>query len=413
MAGARKDNKGRVLLKGESYREKDKRYQFKYTDSMGRTKYIYSKDIITLRKREEELMRNKVEGIDNEQAKRQTLNHLFDKYISTRPDLADRTRASYIYQYDAHVRETIGKRRVKDIKYSDILLFYITLMEEKKLSYGTIEHLQRELHPAFEMAVRDNIIRSNPTSSVLAQLKRQTGAQRGKRVALTPEEQSAFLEFMDGHVVLDHWKPIFIFLLGTGVRVSELSGLCWEDIDFEKGLISIEREIVYFAGKKNPSKQKLFVSDPKTFAGIRKIPIVKEVRTALESVKKYQQENGLVSTREIDGYSNFVFLDRFGTTYIQHNLDRALERIIKQYKEYARDLIEKKHSDVVMLPHFTCHNLRHTFCTRLCENETNIKVIQSIMGRVDIKTTMNIYAEVSEKKKQESLNQISEKLNLF
>ena len=148
MAGARKDNKGRVLLKGESYREKDKRYQFKYTDSMGRTKYIYSKDIITLRKREEELLRNKVEGIDNEQAKRQTLNHLFDKYISTRPDLADRTRASYIYQYDAHVRETIGKRRVKDIKYSDILLFYITLMEEKKLSYGTIEHLQRELHPA-------------------------------------------------------------------------------------------------------------------------------------------------------------------------------------------------------------------------------------------------------------------------
>ena len=44
MAGARKDNKGRVLLKGESYREKDKRYQFKYTDSMGRTKYIYSKE---------------------------------------------------------------------------------------------------------------------------------------------------------------------------------------------------------------------------------------------------------------------------------------------------------------------------------------------------------------------------------
>lgn len=46
-------------------------------------------------------------------------------------------------------------------------------------------------------------------------------------------------------------------------------------------------------------------------------------------------------------------------------------------------------------------------------DETNIKVIQSIMGHVDIKTTMNIYAEVSEKKKQESLNQISEKLNLF
>ena len=48
----------------------------------------------------------------------------------------------------------------------------------------------------------------------------------------------------------------------------------------------------------------------------------------------------------------------------------------------------------VLLPDFSAHNLRHTFCTRLCENETNLKVIQNIMGHVDISTTMDIYADV-------------------
>lgn len=99
------------------------------------------------------------------------------------------------------------------------------------MSYGTIEHLQRELHPAFEMAVRDCLIRTNPTSQILGQLKQQTKVKRSIRKALTPEQQKAFLQFMDGHPVYDHWKPLFTFMIGTGVRVGEFSGLRWEDVD--------------------------------------------------------------------------------------------------------------------------------------------------------------------------------------
>ena len=102
---------------------------------------------------------------------------------------------------------------------------------KKELSYGTIEHLQRELHPAFEMAVRDCLIRTNPTSQILGQLKQQTKVKRNIRKALTPEQQKAFLQFMDGHPVYDHWKPLFTFMIGTGVRVGEFSGLRWEDVD--------------------------------------------------------------------------------------------------------------------------------------------------------------------------------------
>lgn len=54
--------------------------------------------------------------------------------------------------------------------------------------------------------------------------------------------------------------------------------------------------------------------------------------------------------------------------------------------------------------------MRHTFCTRLCENESNLKVIQSIMGHSDITTTMDIYAEATQEKKQEIVANLQGKI---
>ena len=71
--------------------------------------------------------------------------------------------------------------------------------------------------------------------------------------------------------------------------------------------------------------------------------------------------------------------------------------IIKKEEETAK----KENREPLLLPHFSCHHLRHTFCTRLCENESNLKVIQSVMGHSDIQTTMDIYAECTAEKKQE------------
>ena len=71
--------------------------------------------------------------------------------------------------------------------------------------------------------------------------------------------------------------------------------------------------------------------------------------------------------------------------------------------------LEKKR-DPILLPHFSAHNLRHTFCTRFCENESNLKVIQSVMGHSDISTTMDIYAEATEEKKQEIMANLQGKI---
>ena len=101
-----------------------------------------------------------------------------------------------------------------------------------------------------------------------------------------------------------------------------------------------------------------------------------------------------------------TFKNRIGknvTLSIDDPKDDLTEEQIKAAKEKREPLI---------LPHFSCHHLRHTFATRFCENETNLKVIQSVMGHANIETTMDIYAEATERKKQESMRKLSEKFDV-
>ena len=86
-----------------------------------------------------------------------------------------------------------------------------------------------------------------------------------------------------------------------------------------------------------------------------------------------------------------------------------LEYRMKQLDFYCKE--EKR--EPVLIPDFSCHHLRHTFCTRFCENETNVKVIQAVMGHADIETTMNIYAEATDSKKAEAMSKLAESIDVF
>ena len=79
MKASRKDSKGRVLRKGETVRSNGM-YQYAYTDIYGKRQYIYAKDLVALRQKEEEITKDQWDGIDSRTAKNQTLNDLFDKY---------------------------------------------------------------------------------------------------------------------------------------------------------------------------------------------------------------------------------------------------------------------------------------------------------------------------------------------
>ena len=410
MAQARKDSRGRALRKGEVQRASDNRYMYTYTDPLGRRKFIYANDLATLREKEKQLMKDQLDGLDLYVAGKATINDTFDRYMSTKYDLRETTRSNYSYVWDHFVRDTFGKKKIADIKYSDILQFYLYLLNESDIALGTLDSIHGLLHPTFQLAVRDEIIRKNPSDGVIKEIGKRAGKSRGVRHALTLEQQRAFMDYIANHPVYYHWWPLFTVLLGTGCRIGEAIGLRWDDLDFEKRTISINHSLVYYpVGDSRTSV--LRVSKPKTAAGIRTVPMLDIVYDAFQMEREEQEETGANET-EIDGMKGFVFVNRNGSAPNPQAINRTIKRIISSYNAEEIIKAKKQRREPVILPDFSCHHLRHTFCTRLCENETNLKVIQSIMGHRNIETTMDIYAEATEQKKQESFENLS-KLNIF
>lgn len=411
MAKVRKDLRGRSLRKGEVQRSSDKRYMYTYTDPMGRRKFIYANDLAELREKESKLMKDQLDGLDLYVAGKASVNDTFDRYMSTKYNLRESTKSSYLYTYDHYVRDTFGKKRIADIKYSDVLQFYYYLLNEVKISLGTLDTVHCLLHPTFQLAVRDEIIRNNPTDGVMKEISRESGKNRGIRHALTVEQQRAFMEYIANHPIYYHWWPMFTVLLGTGCRIGEALGLRWQDLDYDKRTISINHSLSYYQ-KPESNKSVLRISKPKTEAGIRTIPMLDIVKDAFEMLYEEQLENGF-NESEIDGMSGFIFCNRFGTVPNPQTVNHTIKRIANSYNADEVVRAKKERRDPIILPNFSCHHLRHTFCTRLCENETNLKVIQSIMGHRNIETTMDIYAEATEEKKQESFENLAAKLDIF
>ena len=411
MAKTRKDLRGRSLRKGEVQRASDKRYMYTYTDPLGRRKFIYANDLTQLREKEEKLLKDQLDGLDIYVAGKATLNETFDRYISTKYNLRESTRSSYLYTYDHYVRDTFGLKRIAEIKYSDVLQFYYHLLNQQGISLGTLDSVHCLLHPTFQLAVRDEIIRKNPTDGVMKEISRESGKNRGVRHALTIEQQRCFMEYIANHPIYYHWWPMFTILLGTGCRIGEALGLRWQDLDFENRVISINHSLVYYPAN-GSNKCVLRVSLPKTDAGIRTIPMLDIVKDAFEMLYEEQKENGFNET-EIDGMTGFIFCNRFGSVPNPQTVNHTIKRIANNYNADEVVRAKKEHRDPIILPNFSCHHLRHTFCTRLCENETNLKVIQSIMGHKNIETTLDIHAEATEKKKQESFENLAAKLDIF
>ena len=402
----RKDSRGYALKKGESQR-KDGRYVFRYTTIRGEHRAVYAKDLAELRKKEVKIRRSIEYGLDPDRAERITLNELFDEYISQKYDLKQSTRTNYKYMYNHYVRESFGKMRISKIKYTDVKKFYYSLILEKGFKPNSMEIVNTLLHPAFTMAVRDGLLRLNPTDGVMAEIKKSHSWEKKKRHALTIPEQRAFTNYIANSEEYRGWYPLFTVMLGTGCRIGEVLGLRWQDIDFKNRTININHNLVYRAQDDGTCINR--VNSPKTSAGIRIIPMLDEVFDAFLEEYQYQKVIGF-STDEIDGYSGFVFCTGEGKVYLPGMINRTIHSICADYNKEEAAKAEEENRDPVLLPHFSCHHLRHTFCTRFCENETNLKVIQEIMGHADISTTMDVYAEATQEKKKASMTALQSAL---
>jgi site-specific recombinase XerD len=128
-----------------------------------------------------------------------------------------------------------------------------------------------------------------------------------------------------------------------------------------------------------------------------------KVKKAFIIEKEYQKECEITCEVTVDGYTDFIFINRFGSVQHQGTINKALRRIIRDCNYEILD--NAKNKEVVTLPRFSNHSLRHTFTTRMCEAGVNIKVMQDILGHADAETTPQIYTDATKNlKKSEMIN---------
>lgn len=399
MATKRKDSHRIVLKKGE-YQRTNGTYAYRWTDGKGKRHEVYARDLDDLRAKEKEIDADTNEGIKVE-ARYVIINEMYDLWVQLKRGIKDNTFENYKYMYNTFVRPSFGKKRIQTLKKSDVKIFYNYLADQRCLQASTIDSIHNVLHQVLDMAVDDKYIRSNPSDKALKELKQSHAFKTEKRRALSIAEQELFLNYLRNNETYSHWYPIFAVMLGTGMRVGEITGLRWCDIDLDNGVIDINHTLVYYCHRHEVELNGCYfnINTPKTKASNRKIPMIESVKEAFLMEKANQEKSGIKCSAVIDGYSDFIFVNRNGKTQHQGTLNKAIRRIIRDCND---EVLLNDENATVLLPHFSCHSLRHTFSTRMCEAGINVKVIQDTLGHQDISTTMNIYTDATkEMKKQE------------
>lgn len=425
MASAkRKDLKGRNLRDNE-FQKKDGRYEYRFTDKTGRTKSVYSwrlvstdktpsgrKDTQPLREMENIIQRDiDANVIVNRTA---TVDDYWQKMFNKKQGLKDYTRYIYKRTYLAYIKDALGNRKIVDVKRSDIESFYLHAVNERGIKPNNLKGFHTVLLLIFDEAVRDEIIRLNPVTGVVNDLKRRNIWKasewvRKERYVFSDEDQTKFINFLKTDACAKKWAPMFICFLGTGCRFGEMASLCWEDVDWKRRVIKINKTIRYF--RKNGEHSDFHITTPKTRGSIREIPMLSTVESILREEYERQKIEGFCEA-VIDGFTHFVWTTQYGKPYTSQLFDRKLQLARERYNKLEEERAKRENRLPVLLQHFSAHNLRHTFCTRFCQNEKDIKIVQTIMGHTCITTTMDIYNKCTAERRQQSLSRLDDKFGI-
>lgn len=403
----RKDNKNRVLKEGE-YQRENGTYEYKWRDKRGKRHSVYAKTLEELRMKELDVLRDILDGIRSDK-KDLTINDLYYSWLQLKRGLKDNTFQNYKYMYVQFVEPDFGHTKIVDLKRTDVRAFYNLLADDRHLKASTIDSIHTVLHQVLELGVEDDYLRYNPSDNALRELKRAYNNSSIKRRALTVDEQELFENYLGQQGKAYRWYPIFIIMLWTGMRVGEITGLRWCDIDLNNDEISVNHTLIYY--NKGGTKGCSFsINTPKTEEGKRTIPMLPKVKKAFLLEKQYQEECGIKCNATVDGYTDFIFINRFGNVQHQGTLNKALRRIVRDCNYEVLDNA-KDNEEPILLPRFSNHSLRHTFTTRMCEANVNIKAIQGILGHSDADTTLDIYAEATKELKSAELIKFEDYFN--
>lgn len=238
----------------------------------------------------------------------------------------------------------------------------------KTRSYGTTQTDLIVLKAAFNEAVEDGILKSNPFSFRLSKLIINNTVPKS---SINKENRDTLINFCHKNKRAHKSIDAITILLGTGMRISELCGLTFDDIDMEKRIVFVRHQL-YKSGKE------IKLVPPKSSAGIRPIPMSDEVYKAFERVISDR------SNAKIPEYTHFLFLTNSGKPTDARIWD-------SRFRSYCRQI--NKFQDG-KLPRITPHSCRHTFCSDMALDGMNLKILQKVMGHSSLQITADRYTHV-------------------
>lgn len=406
MAGKKRtDNKGRILRNGEMQRSEDGRYLYRYTDLSGKKRTVYALTLVELREKEKQIERDLQDGIDSSKGD-MTLNQLFQLYMETKSGLRDSTRCNYQSVWKNAIEDSaLGNMKIAQIKQIHVKAFYSGL-EKQGFAASTIKLYHNLISPALELAVDSDIIRKNPAKDC----KKSIGGTKKEKESMTISEQEKLLDFMKNSNKYCVYYPMVAFALSTALRVGELTGLRWADVDMKENVVHIRQQLIY---KNLGDGCKFHIQNLKTDAGRRDIPLTASARKSLIKQKEiYILQGKPLKQQEVEGISDFVFTNGKGKPYPTNAINFVLGNIVKKYNKLEDARAERECRDSEPIPHISAHILRHTACTRLAESGLEPKVLQYIMGHANISVTLDIYTHLDFEQIQKKMEAVEEKTKI-
>ena len=356
----RTDSRGRVLRVGES-QNKQGRYCYRWTEPVtGKRGTVYALSLVELREKEQQIQKDIQDGINTNSAN-MTLNQLFNIYMDGKANIRESTRCNYENDWNISVKQSIlGDMKISQIKQIHVKKLYAEL-SKRNFKGSTIQTCHVLLSSVFQMAVDSDMLRKNPCKGCQKEIK----VEPSQRQALTVKEQNILLDFVENSKTYNVYLPMLTFALSTALRIGEIIGLTWNDIDLKNNLIHVRRQLIY---RDFGDGYKLHVELPKSRSGNRDISLTAIARKSLLKQKELDLVLGKrVKERPIDGIKGFVFITSNGTPILPFNFNDVLRNITNAYNKKESKLAAAEHREPILLPHITAHILRHTACTRMAE----------------------------------------------
>ena len=294
-------------------------------------------------------------------------------------ELAPSTYKRYCRMLETRLLPYFGHFYINKIKPTDIMKFYDLLEKDtqlvrkkgnngsktkKPLSGKTILEHHRLLRAMLHKAVYWQLIVANPAERV-----QPPKARKPKRRSYDDEQTKILLENLEKLTVEDtKYKVAIILTIFTGVRLGELMGLEWQDVDFRNGIISINRSSQYL------SDMGVFTKVPKTESSIREIAIPEFIISLLEEYKLwYEEQKSLYG--ELWTNSDRLFVQADGKPMHPSSIS-------KWFVKYV---------GTIGLPVINFHGLRHTNASLLVAQNIDIAVVSARLGHAQISTTLDFY----------------------